>query len=226
MKSSPLSVELAPGIRRRLERLAKREGRSLEAQLARHQSVAKALVLLRENHLGDKRLVGYVVPRRNRHLTASELRSYLAERLPEYMTPSNWVMLDEIPLTSNGKVDTGALPEIETLRPGRDEKRSQRSLTTVEQMIAGIWEEVLGVAEVGLSESFFEIGGHSLLATQVISRVRRAFDIKFPLRSLFQAPTVEGMAESVEQALAICIRRARANDVRAPGGGAVRDVVQ
>jgi amino acid adenylation domain-containing protein len=126
-----------------------------------------------------------------------QLRQFLAEKLPQYMVPSAFVMLDALPLTAIGKVDRAALPAPEQAR-SELEGAFVAPRTATERALAGIWEQVLGVEHVGLHDDFFELGGHSLLATQVISRVRDAFQVDIPLRTLFQAPTVAGLAEYVE----------------------------
>nr|MBA3568939.1 methyltransferase domain-containing protein [Pyrinomonadaceae bacterium] len=125
-----------------------------------------------------------------------KLRSYLQERLPDYMVPSAFVLLDEIPLTPNGKVDRRALPAPDRARPELEEEYvTPRS--AVEEVMVGIWAEVLDVEEVGVYDDFFKRGGHSLKATQVISRVREAFQIELPLRSFFEQPTVAGLAARI-----------------------------
>ncbi|HKH48028.1 MAG TPA: amino acid adenylation domain-containing protein, partial [Thermoanaerobaculia bacterium] len=169
----------------------------IEAALASQPGVRAAVALARQEAAGDLRLVAYVVPDGGARLTAAGLRSSLREVLPEPMVPSAFVVLESLPLTPNGKVDRKGLPE-----PGRaaadDEFVAPR--TPVEEMLAGIWCEVLGLERVGVDASFFDLGGHSLLATQVMSRVRRLFGVELPLRVLFEAPTVAALAQAVEQA--------------------------
>jgi amino acid adenylation domain-containing protein/FkbM family methyltransferase len=127
------------------------------------------------------------------------VREAARERLPEYMVPSGWVLLESLPLTPNGKVDRKALPEPET---GRRDDAGQyvAPRTATEEMLASLWSEILGVERVGVRDSFFELGGHSLLATQMVSRVRETFEVELALARLFEAPTVEGLAEQVEAA--------------------------
>jgi pristinamycin I synthase-3/4 len=129
---------------------------------------------------------------------APALRAGLGERLPEYMVPSAFVMLDALPVTSNGKVDRGALPAPEPGRVGAGEYTAPR--TPAEERMAAIWAEVLGLERVGAHDDFFALGGHSLLATQVVSRVREAMCVELPLRALFEAPTVAGLAARVADA--------------------------
>jgi amino acid adenylation domain-containing protein len=126
-----------------------------------------------------------------------ELRAHVRSKLPEYMVPSAFVLLEALPLTTNGKLDRKALPAPETARPELEEAYIAPR-TPVEQALAAVWAEVLGVERVGVQDNFFELGGHSLLATQVISRARKALQVELPLRTLFEAPTVAGLAERVE----------------------------
>jgi acyl carrier protein len=165
------------------------------AVLAEVGGVKQALAMVREDTKGDKRLVGYVA---GEGAEEGQLLEHLRRRLPEYMVPGAIVVLDEFPLTENGKVDRRGLPA-----PEYGEKRGEeeRGKTPIEEMVMGIWREVLKVERMGVEESFFELGGHSLLATQVMSRVRKAFGIELPLRVLFEGPTIREMAEQVEQGL-------------------------
>ena len=167
----------------------------IEAILKRHEGVKEAVLLLAGS--ADKRLTAYVVPRGPELVSEQGLRSYLRERLPEYMTPGMVVLLQEMPMTPNGKVDRNRLPSVDLSRDTEEANEPPR--TPVEELLAGIWADVLGLEAVGLRESFFDIGGHSLLATQVISRVRDALQLEVPLRSLFQNPSVSTLAASVLQ---------------------------
>ena len=153
-------------------------------------------MVVREDRPGNKRLIAYVVseslPR-----DAAAIRSFAAETLPDYMVPPVVMFLDRLPLTPNGKIDRKALPSPE------DDQQSLHdgvSSTAVEEILAGIWAEILGVKHVGVHDNFFELGGHSLLATQVVSRIRTSFQIELPLRSLFEAPTVEALSVVIERA--------------------------
>ena len=160
----------------------------------------ETVVVAREEEPDDRRLVAYVVPQRQQPTpTVSELRSYLKQKLPEYMVPSAFVVLEALPLTPNGKVDRRALLalEVQHLKPGEDFVAPRDPL---EEQLAEIWEEMLGVAQVGVHDNFFELGGHSLLATRVLSRVREVFGVELPLRSLFEEPTVAGLSGRIEAA--------------------------
>lgn len=137
---------------------------------------------------------------RRAHLTSSDLRVFLRERLPEYMVPAFFVILDTLPLTSNGKVDYQALPQPDRTRVDAEETQVKQK-NPFEEILAGIWSEVFGLSQVGLHDNFFSLGGHSLLALQVVSRVRHAFQIDLPQRSLFESPTVAELAERIEAAM-------------------------
>ncbi|MEW5931246.1 MAG: amino acid adenylation domain-containing protein, partial [Gemmatimonadota bacterium] len=166
----------------------------IEAVLRGHPQVRDAVVLLREDAPGQQRLAAYVVPEVGAELAAGRLRAHAAEQLPEYMVPGAYVVLEQLPTTANGKIDRRALPAPE--RTADEAHAAPRSLG--EELLAGIWAEVLGMETVGVEENFFGLGGHSLLATQVISRVRAAFGVEVPLKALFEAPTVAGLAGRIE----------------------------
>ncbi|MFM7173597.1 MAG: phosphopantetheine-binding protein, partial [Caldilinea sp.] len=124
------------------------------------------------------------------------LRSHLQRRLPDYMMPSAFVWLEALPLTPNGKVDRRALPAPESATPAESYVAPR---TASERSLAEIWQQVLRVAQVGVQDNFFGLGGHSLLATQVLSRIRQQLSVELPLRALFEAPTVEGLAAEVDK---------------------------
>jgi acyl-coenzyme A synthetase/AMP-(fatty) acid ligase/acyl carrier protein len=170
----------------------------IEERLARHPGVREAAVVARED-AGEIRLVAYVAAQEETALEAGELRGFLRQVLPEHMVPAVFVPLAALPLTPNGKVDRRALPSPDGAGAGRREYVAPRSLT--EELLAGIWAEVLKVERVGVHDSFFDLGGHSLLAAQVVSRVREAADLDLPLRALFQHPTLEGLAGALEDLL-------------------------
>jgi acyl carrier protein len=129
--------------------------------------------------------------------TISDLHYYLKERLPDYMLPATFVILEALPLTPNGKVDRRALPKPDTSRPELGQP-FVAPRTSIEQQIAKIWAQLLNLEQVGIYDNFFELGGHSLLATQVISRLRDTFQVALPLRSLFEAPHLAALAEGIE----------------------------
>jgi acyl carrier protein len=129
------------------------------------------------------------------------LKNFLKEKLPDYMIPFAFVVLNSLPLTPNGKVDRKALPVPELGRADMGEPFIAPR-TPVEEMLAGIWGDVLGLKEIGIHDNFFELGGHSLLATQVMSRMRKAFQVELSLRSLFEMPTIAGLAIRIAQSQA------------------------
>src|SRR6185369_8011975 len=155
--------------------------------LRQHPQISNALVLAESSSTGDQRLVSYVVG--EPAPTQRELRTYLQERLPEYMIPSRMVLVQEIPLLPNGKVDRRALEEAHGEQWEHEERRHVGPRNPVEETLVWIWEQVLSVKDVGIEDNFFELGGHSLLATQLISRIRDEFRIDLPLRSVFASPT-------------------------------------
>ena len=173
----------------------------IEAALGQHSTVKECVVIVREDVTGDKRLVGYVVATTEQtgaptSIHAADLRNSLKERLPDYMVPVAFVVLEKLPLSPNGKVDRKNLPAPDYTRPELA-REFLGTRTPTEEVIAGIWAEVLKLDQVGAQDDFFELGGHSLLATQVVSRIRQAFQVELPLRALFEAPTVSRLSQRV-----------------------------
>ncbi|MBD2775781.1 non-ribosomal peptide synthetase [Iningainema tapete] len=166
----------------------------IEALLCQHPGVQESVVVAAKDKSGSQLLVAYVVCQPEQVLTIAQLRHLLESKLPNYMVPKTFVMLEALPLTPNGKVDRRSLPvpDLTQLKP-----EFVAPSTPVEEMLAGIWAEVLGI-EVGIYDNFFELGGHSLLATRVISQVRQIFAIELPLRQLFEKPTVAELASYIE----------------------------
>ncbi|MEE8583435.1 MAG: amino acid adenylation domain-containing protein, partial [Acidobacteriota bacterium] len=191
------------------------EPAEIEAALLKHPAIREAAVLALPDPSGGKRLAAYVC-RRNQEsgvrsqeegsgegsprsaLEPAALSSFLSQTLPEYMVPSFFVFLDELPMTPAGKVDIRALPSPDPASQRRHEFVAPRNLT--EARLAKVWQEVLGASQVGVYDNFFELGGHSLMATQVLSRIRQAFEMDLPLRILFESPTVARLAGRIEQA--------------------------
>ncbi|MGW4690524.1 amino acid adenylation domain-containing protein, partial [Streptomyces sp. NPDC004244] len=163
----------------------------IEAALAAHPGIAQAAVVARADRPGDKRLVAYLVPAPGSAPEAGELSERLRRELPEYMVPSALVTLDALPLTVNGKLDRAALPAPDYGAPGAG--RGPR--TPQEQLLCGLFAEVLGLEQVHIDDSFFDLGGHSLLAARLASRVRETLGAELGLRMLFEAPTVAGVTE-------------------------------
>jgi amino acid adenylation domain-containing protein len=186
----------------------------IEAALNRHPSVRESVVISRkdvteerprtlseiesiENPKSAGHLVAYLVPTGQKP-SSDALRSFLKEKLPEYMVPSTFVILESLPLTPNGKVDRRNLPP--PAHTGRRLSHEFRiPLTETEELIAQAWQEVLKIENIGTHESFFELGGHSLLATRIAARLRNAFSREIPLRALFESPTIAALARTVEK---------------------------
>ncbi|MFC5891106.1 amino acid adenylation domain-containing protein, partial [Kitasatospora aburaviensis] len=166
----------------------------IEAVLAEHPQVARAAVLVRTEE--EPRLVAYAVPEPGTTVTDTALRDHLRDRLPRHMVPAAYVLLDALPLTPNGKLDRRALPapERQPAAPGRAPR------TATEHLLVGLFAEVLGVAEPGPDESFFDLGGHSLLATRLVARARTVLGVELRLGDLFDAPTVAELAAAVDVA--------------------------
>ncbi|MGA5227282.1 condensation domain-containing protein, partial [Streptomyces koyangensis] len=167
----------------------------VETVLAGRPEVGQAAVMVREDRPGDQRIVAYVVPGAGRVVDERVLRGRLSEVLPEYMVPSAVVVLDALPLTPSGKLDRRALPApvIDTESSGRGPRTPQ------EEILCGVFAEVLGVSRVDVDSNFFELGGHSLLATRLISRVRSVLGVELSVRAVFEAPTVAALAQLLSQ---------------------------
>lgn len=170
----------------------------IEHVLLQHPDIERAVVILREDHPGDKRLVAYLVFQGEKKINQTKLRQYLQEILPEYMLPAVFVSLAFLPLTANGKIDKGSLPLPDDLRPELA-KRFVAPRTSTERRLATIWLEILRVERVGIYDDFFDLGGHSLTALQVITRIRKEFQTDLPLRTLFTAPSIEKLALVIVQ---------------------------
>jgi len=170
----------------------------IENVLRQHPGVLEVIVMAREDVPGDKRLAAYVVPESAQELRISELRNHLMAKLPDYMIPSAFMLLEKLPLMSNGKVDRHALPAPEHTRQEL-EQDYVAPRNAVEEKLAAIFSEVLGVEKVGVEDSFFLLGGHSLSATQVIIRILDVLQADISLRCVFETPTVAGLALAVEQ---------------------------
>src|SRR5215218_6255077 len=172
----------------------------IELALRGLTKVKEAAVVAHEDQRSEKQLVAYVVPQPEQVPTTSELRDFLKDKLPDYMVPSAFVVLDALPLTPNGKLDRLALHAPDLARPELDTD-FVAPRNALEEQLVEIWVEVLGVAQVGAHDDFFELGGHSLRATQLLSRVREVFRVELPLLSLFEAPTIAELAGRIEEVL-------------------------
>jgi surfactin family lipopeptide synthetase A len=166
----------------------------VESALAAHPGIATAAVIAGDEAPGDRRLTAYLLASGPDAPGDRELRSFVGRSLPAYMVPRAFVWLEALPLTPNGKLDRRALPAAGRTQAALPEPPS----TATEELLAGIWSQLLGVPHVGVHDSFFELGGHSLLATQVMSRIHSSLGLQLPLRSLFEAPTVSGLSARVD----------------------------
>ena len=168
----------------------------IDAALESHPAVRDAVVVVREVAAGDQRLVAYLVAH-DEAPAAPELRRFLAQRLPDYMLPTSFVVLETMPLTPSGKVDRKALPALDGARPELEESYVAPA-SALQEALTEIFATVLRIDRVGIHDDFFALGGHSLLATQVVARVRDDLGLEVPLRTLFETPTVAGWAETIE----------------------------
>ncbi|MEM7758014.1 MAG: non-ribosomal peptide synthetase [Cyanobacteria bacterium P01_A01_bin.40] len=176
----------------------------IEECLSQHSNVGENVVVVREDNPDDKRLVAYVVPVSESHQDnlanqqlVQQLRDFLKEKLPGHMVPSGIVLIEALPLAPSGKVDRQALPIPDF--QNESEVGFVAPCTPTEEIVADIWCQILKREKIGIYDDFFDLGGHSLLATQVISRLREAFQIELPVRSLFESPTVDGIIAHIEQ---------------------------
>ena len=175
------------------------EVEEVESVLLQHRAVREAAVLVKEEAPGDRRLVAYLVAEQEPAPSSTELRDFLKQQLPEYMIPSAFMTLGEMPLTEHGKVKRSALESLAASRlAGEALFIAPRNET--ERLIAEAVAQVLNLEQVGVHDNFFELGGHSLLATQVVSRIREAFAKELPLRVFFESPTVAELALALESA--------------------------
>ena len=165
----------------------------IETLLAKQPGVNEAVVMLREDAPGDRRLAAYIIPRGDAP-SVNELRAALRKSLPEHMIPAAFVFMQEFPLTPNEKIDRKALPKPDQTRPDLD-RNYIAPRNSVEQQLAGIWESILGIHPIGMADNFFELGGHSLLAVKLFSQIEKSFGQKLPLATLFRAPSIEQIAE-------------------------------
>ena len=166
----------------------------IEAVLRQQAQVRHAVVIAREDRAGEQRLVAYVVPKESAKLNVSEVRLLVSERLPEYMALSFVVILDQLPLTRNGKIDVKALPKPETAQMS-SVARYVAPRNEIEQIVTSVWQEALGVEQIGVNDNFFEVGGHSLLMVQVHSKLSDLFDSKLSIAEMFAKPTISALAE-------------------------------
>ncbi len=165
----------------------------IENKLLSHESIKETVVIARHDNSGNNYICAYVVG--ERELTVLELREHLSKTLPDYMIPSNFIQIDKLPLTSNGKVDRTALPEFDGNISTGIEYEAPRNST--EEQLVTIWEEVLGVENIGINDNFFELGGHSLKAISLAATIHKVLNVEIPLKEIFKAPTIKGISEYI-----------------------------
>ncbi|HKV36668.1 MAG TPA: amino acid adenylation domain-containing protein, partial [Pyrinomonadaceae bacterium] len=170
----------------------------IEATLRKHPEVVHAVVVIHEEAPRQKRLVAYVVGREGVAPNINELKTWLRDRLPAYMAPSDWIVLDELPRTPSGKINRAALPAPEAEQATGSSVFSAPQ-TLIEELLAAIWQQVLNLERISRDDNFFWLGGHSLLATRITSRIRDTFHVELPVRVLFESPTIAELAQRVEQ---------------------------
>ena len=174
------------------------EPEEIEFVLEHHPNVRRAVVQVNQDVDGDKQLVAYVAIDAAPAVGSDELREYLAEKLPDYMMPSAFLVLDELPLTANGKVDRSRLPELSEWNVSGEEYVAPS--TSIEELVCSVFADVLRLPRIGAADNFFQLGGHSLSATRVVSRVKEAVGPIVSLRDLFEAPTPTLLARRIERA--------------------------
>ncbi|MGB7604680.1 MAG: condensation domain-containing protein, partial [Lutisporaceae bacterium] len=166
----------------------------IENELLKHQDIKEAIVIAKEDNSGNKYLCAYIAG--EAELGGKELREHLSKNLPDYMIPAYFIQLDKLPLTENGKVDRKALPEVDGSINTDIEYEAPRN--EIEEKLAEIWSEVLGIEKIGINDNFFELGGHSLKATNVIAKIHKELNVELPLREMFKTPTIKGLANYVK----------------------------
>ncbi|MDQ2975526.1 MAG: amino acid adenylation domain-containing protein [Acidobacteriota bacterium] len=169
----------------------------VETVLGEHETVRDAVVVARKDQ-GDKHLAAYIVPREGKKPTVDELRTFLSERLPSHMVPSVFVVLEELPLSTNGKIDRSALPAPNGNKP-EPHKPAAAPQDGLELKLLKIWERVLALGSIGIDDNFFDIGGHSLLAVRLFAQIEKSFGKNLPLATLFQAPTIRLLAQVLRE---------------------------
>ncbi|MHC5821376.1 MAG: amino acid adenylation domain-containing protein, partial [Nostoc sp.] len=173
----------------------------VEAVLSKHPQINQAVAKVFGESAREKYLVAYFVPSPGETVKVEQLRTFLTDQLPDYMIPSAFIEMESFPLTPNGKVNRRTLPEPTTSRPELGQTFVEPR-TPTEEILAGIWRDVLGLEQVGIYDNFFDLGGHSLLATQVIALTRKAFGIELPILSLFESPAIAPLAQKIATAKA------------------------
>ncbi|MDT5272766.1 MAG: hypothetical protein QOH49_4952, partial [Acidobacteriota bacterium] len=174
------------------------ELQEVEAALDQHAAVRECVVMALPDASGTQSLVAYLVPAQQQELDVKEVRGFLKGKLPEYMIPSAFVLMEQLPLTTSGKVDRKALPAPDGARPEAD-GTLVRAGNTLELQLVMLWENILGLSPIGVTDNFFNLGGHSLMAVRLMSQIHKLFGKELPLSTLFQEPTIRGLAEVIRQ---------------------------
>jgi len=170
----------------------------IAAVLSRHPDVRQSIVTTRSNGSGTARLVAYLVPQTSAKITKTGLQTFLSDYLPDYMVPTTFVALAEVPLSVHGKLDRSALPEPCTENIIEDDLFISPQ-SPIEQHLAGLLSELMKIERVGRDDNFFKLGGHSLMGAQLVALIRETFGVDLSLRSLFEAPTVREMSAEIER---------------------------
>jgi acyl carrier protein len=184
------------------------EAGEIEAALNEHPAVKTSIVTAFGKNHSQKRLIAYILPQQNAVPATCELREFLREKLPDYMVPSAFVIIDKLPLSANGKINRKALPEPDVAIP--EEKTFVEPRTPVEEMLVKVCSEVLGIEKLSVSDNFFELGGNSLLAIQLAGKVREICQVELPLCEIFERHSLAGLAEKISE------RKAQKNTVEEP----------
>lgn len=170
----------------------------IEGTLRQYSGVEEVVIQAREDSFGQSSLIAYLLPKEDVKLTTGELQDFLKKKLPHYMVPSAFIVMESFPLTPNGKIDRNALPLPNQTQTALKDEYAPPG-TSIEKMLATCWQDVLELKQVSIYDDFFAVGGHSLLATRVISRIRREFQIELPLPTFFEAPTIASLANAIAQ---------------------------
>jgi amino acid adenylation domain-containing protein len=173
----------------------------IEAVINQHPVVEEAVVMVREDQPGDRRLVAYLVTTTGVPLNIAELRESLKQQLPDYMVPAAFMGVESIPLTTNGKADRSALPQPQPVNFGIDEANFVAAGNSIEEVLAGIWAEILQLDRVGVEDNFFDLGGNSLLGLRVISQIQERFELKVSVVRLYQYSTIRSMGQYLAKAI-------------------------
>ncbi|MGK7956652.1 MAG: amino acid adenylation domain-containing protein [Crocosphaera sp.] len=170
----------------------------IESSIAQYPDVREAVVVAQGDNLGEKRLVAYIVPNSKPTNLIDDLRRSLSNNLPEYMIPGTFIVLEAFPLTPNGKIDRRSLP-IPDWTQNQSSETFVPPSNDIEGQLVGIWEQVLGVQPIGIKDNFFALGGHSLISVRLFSQIERTFSVKLPLSTLFKAPTIQQLAQEIQE---------------------------